>query len=109
VKQIIPIFLFAIICINHLNIIEVVSLHHARFNKENIKLGKTLTEDKESETEKETKEKEKTPEEEKIFQKNHNRIAYQYQLPDKDKHICYNTTLNKYPYTEDDAQPPKAV
>jgi hypothetical protein len=109
VKKIIPIFLFAIICINHLNIIDAVLHFSARFNKENVKLGKSLLEGKESEPEKETKEKAKTTEEEKFLQKNHNLTAYQFQLPGKDKNICFNTTLNKHPYTEDDIQPPKAV
>jgi hypothetical protein len=108
VKKIIPIFLLAIICINHLNIIDAVLRCSARLNKENVKLGKSLPEDKESETEKETKEKEKTTEEDKFFQKN-NHTAYQFQLPGKDKHTCFNTALNKHPYTEDDTQPPKTV
>jgi hypothetical protein len=107
VKKIIPIFLFAIICINHLNIIDAVLRCSARFNKENVKLGKSLPVDKESETEKETKE--KTAPEEKFLQKNNNLTAYQFHLPGKDKHICFNTALNKHPYTEDDIQPPKSV
>jgi hypothetical protein len=109
VKKIIPIFLFAIICINHLNIIDAVLRCSARFNKENVKLAKALREDKESETEKESKEKEKNAEEEKNFQKNHSLAVYNFQLPGKDKHTCFNTSLNKHPYTEDDTQPPKAV
>ncbi len=106
-RKIIPIFLFAIICINHLNIIDAVLRCSARFNKENVKLVKTPAENEESE--KETKEKEKTTEEEKFLQKNHNLTAYQFQLPGKDKNICFNTALNKHPYSEDDIQPPKAV
>jgi hypothetical protein len=108
-KKIIPIFLLAIICINHLNIIDAVLRCSTCITKENVKLGKGLPADKESETEKESKEKEKTAEEEKFFQKNNNSTAYRFQLPGKDKHTCFNTALNKHPYTEGDIQPPKAV
>ena len=108
-KKFVPALLFIIICINHLNIIDVVVDFGARYGKENCKIVKAFAGDEEPDTEKENKGKEKVEEQEKYYSKNNYSITNQYKLSDKDKFICYNTKLNPHPYQDDDIQPPKAA
>jgi hypothetical protein len=107
-KKIIPIFLFIIICINHLNIIDAVIKVSARYNLENSKAGKDFSTDEES-TEKESEGKEKIEEQDKYFTCANNNINKQYKLSAKDKYFYFNARLNAPPYLETDIQPPKAA
>jgi hypothetical protein len=106
-KKIAPIFLFLIICINHLNIIDAVMHFSAKHKKENNEVIKTFPLDEQSDAEKENKGKEKIEESEKYLNSYH--TLNQYKLAEKDKFICFATMLNKHPYKDDDIQPPKAV
>ena len=108
-KKIIPISLFIIICISHLNIIDVVIDVTATHKKENTQTPKNFPAEKESETEKENKGKEKTEEQEKYHTRTNYISTSQFQLSDKDNFICFTTKLNIHPYQDDDIQPPRAV
>ena len=108
-KKVIPIFLFIIICITHLNIISVVVNLSARYNKELGKLDKKALTEKDTETEKENKVKEKGEEQEKFYTRDQFLSSTNFQLSDKDKFICTNTKLNTHPFNDDVLQPPKAV
>jgi len=108
-KKIIPIFLFIIVCFNHLNIIDAVIDFSATYKKENSPVTKNVPFDEESETEKENKGKEKSEEQEKYYSRVNYFTTSQYQLSARDKFICFNTRLNIHPYQDDEIQPPKAV
>ena len=109
IKKIIPIFLFIIICITHLNIISAVVNFSARYDKELNKLVKKMPTEKEDESEKENKIKEKVEEQENVFFRDHFFATNNFQLSDKDKFVCTNTKLNIHPFNDDVLQPPKAV
>jgi len=100
-----------IICVNHLHIIDVWDDFGVTAKKENTQKIKSFPGDNDNEpgTEKEDKEKEKAGEQEKFDTRNNHAITSQFQLPGKDKFICFNTALNKHPYAEDDIRPPKAA
>ena len=106
VKKSIPLFLFVIICISHLNIFDAAANFGARYKKENTQTNSFPVEE-EPDTQKE-KGKEKSEEQEKDLNRN-TIIISQFQLSDKDKFICYSTKLNRHPYKDDDIQPPKAA
>jgi hypothetical protein len=109
VKKIAPIFLFIIISINHLNILDAVMHFSAKYKQENSKLAKTIPAEEESDQEKENKGKENNVENEKYLGKNYATAYNQYKLPCKNYFIWFNTTLNKHPYNDDDTQPPKLL
>jgi hypothetical protein len=108
-KSIIPIFLFIVVFITHLNIIDAVTDLSARYKKENTKHTSNFPADEESASEKESKGKEKIEEEEKYYSKNINVITSRYQLSERDKFFCYTTQINIHPYQDDDLQPPKSL
>jgi hypothetical protein len=95
----------AIICINHLNILDAVWELNAKCKAEHLQKGKELPIDEE--TGKEAKE--KMGEDEKIFTKAGPMALVQYSLSNRDKYICICTMLHKHPYQETDLQPPKAA
>ncbi|MEO5891699.1 MAG: hypothetical protein ABIQ31_15735 [Ferruginibacter sp.] len=107
-KKIVPILLFIVICVSHLHIFDAIVDFNVLCKKENTQKSKDSS-DKESEPENEDKGKEKGEAQEKFYARNHYPITSQFQLPGKDKFICFNTKLNKHPYNEDDLQPPKAA
>ncbi|MEJ7611834.1 MAG: hypothetical protein WKF88_11715 [Ferruginibacter sp.] len=100
------IFFLLIICISHINILDVVSgITH--ISKE-IKAKHLNTDFGDSEQEKENKGEEKIAEE-KFFPYHLNITGFQYNLSGKDRFICYTTRLNIHPFPEGDLQPPKAA
>ncbi len=103
-KKLTFIFLFAIICINHLNIIDAISCFSVSHNTE--KLVKKHLNDEERE--KENKAEDKLTEQEKYLNRN-TYSAYPAEMSAKDKFHCYNIRLNIHPFQDDDIQPPKAV
>jgi len=106
VKKVTSFLLLIIICVNHLNIID--SLLNLSENRNNTfaKMIKNILIDEESDIEKESEGKEKTQDPEKYytefeFKSLHNIAFY-------NNHLGYIATLNKHPYQELDAEPPKS-
>jgi hypothetical protein len=95
----------AIICINHLNILDAVWRLNAKCKAEHLQKGKESPIDEE--TGKEAKE--KMGENEKLFTKAVPMALVQCSLSNRDKYICVCTMLHKHPYQETDLQPPKTA
>ena len=105
-KKSITIFLFIVICLNHLNIIESLIDYRSLFKKENTQFSNSLSD--EENTEKETKTKDQL-EEEKYFSRNHFVLTKCFELSDKEKFIFFSTQLNLHPFHDQKQQPPKAA
>jgi hypothetical protein len=106
-KKIIPIFLFILISINHLNIIDALMQLSPTYHKENNKLNKTFTTEEENEKGKQNEDKGNNLENEKYLSKYHLSTFYMCKFTSKDYFTWFNTTLNKYPYHDKDTKPPK--
>ena len=104
-KKIITLFLFIIICVSHLNIIDALIDVNTRYKKEKNALFKNLPSGEENDTEKENEGKSK---EEKIFTNIFGSLEGPHFL-NKNNFNSYRLPLNIDPYQDDDIQPPKAV
>ena len=105
-KKSITIFLFIVICLNHLNIIESLIDYRSLFKKENTQFSNSLSD--EENTEKETKAKDQV-EEEKYFSRTPFVFINCCKLSDQDKFICFSTQLNRHPHQEEELRPPKTA
>jgi hypothetical protein len=103
-KKSITIFLFVVICLNHLNIIESLIDYKTLFDKEYTKYSKALSDEETGEKENKAKDQ---VEEEKYFSRNPFVLINCFQLSDQDKFICFSTQLNLHPNQEEELQPPK--
>lgn len=97
--------LLVVICINHLNILDTVWQFSAKCKAEHLQKGKESPIDEESGKEA----KEKIGEDEKLLTKAPSTTLVQFNLSNRDKHVCVCTMLHKHPYQETDIQPPKAA
>ena len=105
-KKLVTIFLFAVICFNHLNILESLIDYGCLLHKENTPFSNSPSD--EENTEKETKTKDQL-EEEKYFSRNHFVLTKCFELSDKEKFIFFSTQLNLHPFHDQKQQPPKAA
>ena len=96
-----------VISVNHLNIVDAIIHYSIQWNENT---GKAKTDfPLDEETEKSTQEKEKSETQEKYDTRHNYQFTNRFHLSANHRFICFNTSLNKHPYQDDDIQPPKAV
>lgn len=108
-KKFLSIILFAIICSNHLGIVEQLLQITAYAGKDGVCKTDNYPTDEEAEAEKEAKGKEKTEEEEKFCNHYNNCFQFLHGYLKLKAFIAYSTSLNQHPFCEAEVQPPNGL